>query len=192
MGWFWKARQHMQVQPCKAAFVATNSVCQGQLVPMFWPLILRAGAEIDFAHSSFPWKNLAANNAGVTVVIICFSNLPSQWKRLFVLSANGQVTENEVENINAYIIPSKNVFVEAASKPLSDPRPLMIYGNKPTDGGNLILSVEDANRLSLKYPYAEENISECFMVQKTLLSRLHGSVSGLMTCSWMKQAVFHR
>jgi hypothetical protein len=155
MGWFWKAREYMEVQPCKAAFVSTNSVCQGQLVPMFWPLILRAGAEIHFAHSSFPWRNLAANNAGVTVVIIGFSNLPSRSKRLFVLSADGQVTENGVENISAYIIPSRSVFVEAASKPVSA-RPVMIYGNKPTDGGNLILSVDDARTLRTQYPRAKE------------------------------------
>ena len=70
MGWFWKTHQYMQRQPAKAAFVSTNSVCQGQLVPMFWPLILEKNVKISFAHTSFRWRNLAANNAGVTVVII--------------------------------------------------------------------------------------------------------------------------
>ena len=75
MGWFWKAHEYMQRQPSKAAFVSTNSICQGQQVPMFWPLVLSRDSEIFFAHSSFRWSNLAANNAGVTVVIIGMSNV---------------------------------------------------------------------------------------------------------------------
>jgi hypothetical protein len=73
MGWFWKAHQFVRAHDAKTAFVSTNSICQGQLVPMFWPLILKDGVKICFAYSSFKWKNLAANNAGVTVVIVGLS-----------------------------------------------------------------------------------------------------------------------
>jgi hypothetical protein len=64
MGWFWKAHQFMRGLPAKAAFVATNSICQGQLVHMFWPTILSDSTRIFFAYSSFKWSNLAARNAG--------------------------------------------------------------------------------------------------------------------------------
>ena len=50
-----------------AAFVSTNSICQGQQVPILWPLIFDTGHEIAFAHTSFKWANLASHNAGVTV-----------------------------------------------------------------------------------------------------------------------------
>jgi hypothetical protein len=154
MGWFWKAHEYMRHQPSKAAFVSTNSICQGQLVPMFWPLVLTKGTEIFFAHSSFRWSNLAANNAGVTVVIVGVSNIPSRAKRVFEVSANGETIETEVANINAYLVPAKNIYVEAISKPSSD-RPVMIYGNKPTDGGNLILSVDEAREIIRNYPNAQ-------------------------------------
>ncbi len=53
---------------------ATNSICQGQQVPILWPLIFETGHEIAFAHTSFKWANLASHNAGVTVVIVGISN----------------------------------------------------------------------------------------------------------------------
>ena len=161
MGWFWKAHMYMQKQPSKAAFVSTNSINQGQLVPMFWPLIISAGTEIFFAHTSFRWSNLAANNAGVTVVIIGISNILSGSKRLFEISLDGQTTEKELDNINAYLVHSKDIFVEAISKPARD-RPLMIYGNKPTDGGNLILSADEARDIISKNSRAKEFLRPYF------------------------------
>ncbi len=143
MGWFWKARDYMQSQIAKCAFVSTNSICQGQLVPMFWPLIISDNVMIFFAYSSFKWSNLAANNAGVTVSIIGLSNIPLKKKRLFSVGLNGKITENEVETINAYLVASKNIYVNASSKPHCK-LPLMIYGNKPTDDGNLILSKDES------------------------------------------------
>ena len=153
MGWFWKAHEYMRYQPSKAAFVSTNSICQGQLVPMFWPIVLTKGTEIFFAHSSFRWSNLAANNAGVTVVIIGVSNIASRSKRVFEISANGQTIETEVPNISAYLVPAKDIYVDALSKPARD-RPAMYWGNKPTDGGHLILSQDEARSVVQTYPEA--------------------------------------
>jgi len=146
MGWFWKAYEYMQQQPSKAAFVSTNSICQGQLVSMFWPLVLNRSTEIFFAHSSFRWSNLATNNAGVTVVIIGLSNIAGRSKRLFEISADGHTIETEVDNLSAYLVPSKDIYINALSKPFPD-RPVMYWGNKPTDGGNLILSAEEARKV---------------------------------------------
>lgn len=146
MGWFWKARNYLDNATSKAAFVSTNSVSQGQLVPMFWPMLLTMNVEIQFAYTSFRWSNLAAKKAGVTVVIIGFANASGRKKRLFDTSPDEQVTEREVDHINAYLAPSKDVYVEAASKAPPD-RAMMIYGNKATDGGNLILSQSEAREL---------------------------------------------
>ncbi len=66
-----------------AAFVATNSICQGQQVPFLWPLIFQTGHEIAFAHTSFKWANLASHNAGVTVVIVGISNQQECSKTVF-------------------------------------------------------------------------------------------------------------
>ena len=69
-GWFLKAADYGTRTRAVAAFVATNSICQGRQVDTLWSLILSAGYEIAFAHSSFKWANLASHNAGVTVAIV--------------------------------------------------------------------------------------------------------------------------
>lgn len=146
MGWFWKAHQFIQGQAAKAAFVATNSICQGQLVPMFWPMILCESSRIFFAHSSFKWRNLAANNAGVTVVIIGISNDQGKAARLFDTATGDQVIEKLVANISPYVVPGPSIYVNAISKPPPD-LPIMYWGNKPTDGGNLILPADEARQI---------------------------------------------
>jgi len=146
MGWFWKAHTFMEGQTARTAFVATNSICQGQLVHMFWPMILEQGSRIFFAHSSFKWSNLAAHNAGVTVVVIGLSNDPEKSVRLFEATDDEQVVEKLVSNINAYVVPGPNLYVDAVSKPPSD-RNVMFWGNKPTDGGNLIMYPDEAREI---------------------------------------------
>ncbi len=153
MGWFWKAHQFVQAHGAKAAFVATNSICQGQLVHMFWPLILERGTKIFFAHASFKWQNLAANNAGVTVVVLGLSRDESGTARLFETQDDDVVVEKQVSNINAYVVPGPNLYVDAVSK-APENRPAMVWGNKPTDGGGLILTPEEARQVVSQEPEA--------------------------------------
>ena len=85
--WFFKARKYIQKTKHKAAFVSTNSICQGDQTSILWPLILKNDVEIIFAHQSFKWANNAKKNAGVICVIIGIGS-HNQEKRLF---NNGQV-----------------------------------------------------------------------------------------------------
>src|SRR5271166_2536439 len=48
-GWFMKAADYGTHTSAAAAFVSTNSICQGMQVPILWPLIFRSGHEIAFA-----------------------------------------------------------------------------------------------------------------------------------------------
>ena len=152
-GWFWKARNYGRKTCSAAAFVATNSICQGQQVPMFWPLILNRDCGIGFAHTSFKWKNLVANNAGVTVVIVGIGPRNKAKPRIFNHDMSSEVTEARVENINAYLVPGPDTYVDALSKPPSG-RPTMYWGNKPTDGGNLIMDPEEARAVKAVRPAA--------------------------------------
>ena len=52
-GWFMKAADYGTQTDAITAFVATNSICQGQQVPILWPAIFATGHEIAFAHTSF-------------------------------------------------------------------------------------------------------------------------------------------
>ena len=144
-GWFWKARQLIEYAMGSAAFVTTNSICQGQQVPMFWPLILGGSFGIHFAHTSFKWSNLAANNAGVTVAIIGLAKRPNSNPILF-----SEVDETPlatvVNNINAYLVAAPDIIVEPETSAPHD-RPSMFWGNKPTDGGNLILESSESDAL---------------------------------------------
>jgi len=138
-GWFMKAADYSRHTPSTAAFVSTNSICQGQQVPILWPAIFATGNEIAFAHTSFKWANLASHNAGVTVAIIAITTQPRNSRRLFELADNGQVVEKRCDHINAYLVAGTNVVVERISS-LTDERSSMDAGGKPVEGGNLFLS----------------------------------------------------
>lgn len=141
------------------AFVTTNSICQGVHVPNLWPYLFSKGMEISFAYTSFKWSNLAGNNAGVTCVIVGMQHKSEGLKRIFTGSE-----ELKSKNINAYLMDSPNVWIEAASKPISNSLPFMTKGNQPTDGGHLHLTPDEAEALIAKYPES-----------KVLIRRLVGS-----------------
>ncbi|MRR54175.1 MAG: class I SAM-dependent DNA methyltransferase [Deltaproteobacteria bacterium] len=160
-GWLMKAADYSLHTDADAAFVATNSICQGQQVPFLWPLIFETGHQIDFAHTSFKWANLASYNAGVTVVIVGISKSPSSKRRLFSEADDGNVVVKEVENINAYLIASPNVIVEKAMKPLTEVY-TMDFGNKADDGGHLTLSSLELEAMDLASNTRDRFIKQFF------------------------------
>ena len=145
-GWFQKALEFCSVGATSCAFVATNSVCQGQQVPLFWGPCLQAGGRIHFARTSFKWKNLARNNAGVTVVVVGLSFLGSKAK-LFVEDGSDNPFERKVSFIGPYLIPDNATVVHKAGEPING-LPSMDYGSKPADGGGLIVSLSDYRNIS--------------------------------------------
>ena len=147
-GWFMKAAIYGKHTNSSSAFVSTNSICQGQQVPILWPLIFKTGHEILFAHTSFRWANLASYNAGVTVVIVGVSNLIKKNRRLFSIGENNETIEKKTNNINSYLTTSDNVIVTKSSKPMSEISE-MKFGNKPVDGGNLLLSKNEVELFHL-------------------------------------------
>jgi hypothetical protein len=145
-GWFIKAADYGTHTNAAAAFVSTNSICQGQQVPILWPLIALTGHEIAFAHTSFQWANLASYNAGVTVVIVGISRNPKKLKRIFSIGDGGRSIVKETDNINAYLASGPNIIVNKLSAPPDD-RAIMTWGNKPADGGNLLLDFSERQAL---------------------------------------------
>lgn len=150
-GWFMKAALYGTATNAKAAFVSTNSICQGQQVPILWPLIKETGHAIEFAHTSFKWSNLASNNAGVIVVIVGISRSASPVRRLFSMDNNGVLIERGVPHINAYLVPARDVFITKANV---SPFGLgaMESGSKMTDGSNLVFTNEEVVSISSQYP----------------------------------------
>lgn len=146
-GWYYKAAQLMQGTSIKAALVSTNSITQGEQVAAIWkPLIEKFGIAINFAHRTFRWDSEASIKAHVHCVIIGFSTQSSHSKIIY----DG---ENiiQAKNINPYLLDAVNIFIDNRKQPLCDVS-AMIKGSQPTDGGNLILSEDEKNDLSNKFP----------------------------------------
>lgn len=135
-GWFVKAAEYGVSTDTVTAFVSTNSICQGQQVPVLWPIIGNTGHEIVFAHSSFKWANLASQNAGVTVIVVGISNKKLGVKKIYSNAEVGASSLSEVVNINPYLAPSKNVFVFSRKAQLSG-LVSIDRGSAPTDDGHL-------------------------------------------------------
>lgn len=179
-GWFMKAAAYGQCTPSSSAFVTTNSICQGQQVPVLWPLIFETNHKINFAHTSFKWANLASHNAGVTVAIVGISMTPGSSRRLFSLNAEGNTIEKEAGNINAYLAPADDFIVEKRSKPLSQ-LPAMNYGNYPGDGNHLTLSGSERDQIIARNHELEALIRPVYGAQEFIkgLSRF---------CLWIDDA----
>lgn len=147
-GWFMKAADYGRRTMSSAAFVSTNSICQGLQVPVLWPALFECGSHVEFAHTSFRWANLASHNAGVSVAIIGISTKPRSPRRLFAIDGEGKTIERQCAHINAYLTAGESVIVEKASQQLG-PLSEMTFGNTPIDGGHLLLSRESLNGLHL-------------------------------------------
>lgn len=140
------------------AFVATNSISQGdQVEPLSRP-IFDAGWRIRFAHRTFAWESEASGGAAVHCVIIGFDRTPAKPALLFDY-AQPKSSPRRVEvksQINGYLVDAPIVYVEPRSAPLSRALPAMAFGNVPRDGGHLIIEPDDhpafeADEVAAKY-----------------------------------------
>lgn len=153
-GWFIKSTDYLVAAGGIASLVSTNSICQGRIVPILWPLIFDAGVEIGFAHTSFKWSNLASHNAGVTVAIIGLGIDPKH-RSIYVTDEDGTTSMRRCRNINPYLIDAPDIIVERRSKSISM-LPRMDFGNMPADGGGLIMSRDQLKQSSLSRRQASE------------------------------------
>lgn len=156
-GWYYKAAQLMKHSiDTRAALVSTNSITQGEQVASIWkPLKEMFGIHIDFAYRTFRWDSEATLKAHVHCVIVGFSNL----KTPKVIYDNNK--QKDADNINAYLIDAPDVYIDSRKNPLCDV-PEMITGNRPADGGNLIIEAEDysdfINQEPSSFPYIKKLI----------------------------------
>jgi len=157
--WIEKASDYVLHTRGEFAFVTTNSVSQGTQIPIYWPHLFAKGLEINFAHRSFRWSNNAADNAGVTCVILGIGQRRTA-KTIF----DGD-RRQDVRQINAYLLPSDVQVVETRSQPLSA-LSKMRYGNLPGDGNYLTLSMNDRNALIATDPNLDSIIIPLYGAQE--------------------------
>ncbi|MCD8307484.1 MAG: methylase [Clostridia bacterium] len=145
--WFKKAADLMLDSGIRTAFVATNSIVQGESVAALWKPLFEQGFHIDFAYRTFKWANEAKTQAQVYCVIIGFSKEDSMAAKV-IYDVDGAY---HVDHINAYLMNEADYFVTARNKALCDV-PAMRIGNKPIDEGNYLFSKEEMDEFIAKEP----------------------------------------
>lgn len=172
--WFKLGVDFIANSNAKLSFVSTNSVVQGEQVGLLWPYILRYVA-IEYAYQSFKWANFAKNNAGVMVVIVALSCRNNSDKKIFT-----QSTVIKTDEISPYLTENTRTILFKRAKPISKV-PVMTYGSKPVDGGNLILSQEEKDKLLIETSGRAEKFIKKFLGADELIN------SKIRWCLWVDQ-----
>ena len=169
-GWYKKTSDLVAGTATGCAFVSTNSITQGETAAFFWPNL---NVEIDFAYRTFKWHNEAKDNAAVHCVIIGFhateephaesaenaeaKNPAGNPLRPLRSPREKTIYDGDVEipakHINGYLMDAPDAIVESRQNPICNVPP-MVYGNKPTDGGHLLLTPEEKDALLVAEPQA--------------------------------------
>ncbi len=166
--WFKKAAEFSLNTKIKCCFVSTNSICQGEQVGILWSfLIKKYKIYINFAYTTFKWENEGRNNAGIFCIIIGFSHIDTEKKKIF----NEKREATVVEYISPYLIPNTKAIVLETKIPICK-CPKMNFGNQPRDGGNFILDDFQKNKFIEDYPSLKSCVkkyigSEEFIHNKT-------------------------
>ena len=145
--WYFKFVEYAKDTDIQAAYVSTNSICQGEQTGILWGYVFKQGYEISFAHQTFRWDSEASDVAHVFVVIIGIAPKGlCERKRLFTYeTVDSEPRCHEVENINGYLYPLPNFFVTSRRKPICDV-PKSRQGSSPIDDGNLIIETEEERK----------------------------------------------
>lgn len=157
-GWFLKLAQYGAICDCRGAFVAINTICQGQHATIFWPVIYAHKHRITFAHEPFKWRNLASNNAGVTVVIIGLGMEPVSGAILYAEDSEGKAVVRKVEKIGPYLVPNVDTIASKHSRSISCLAD-MPRGNMPYEGGYLLISAAERQAIITRDARAEKFIN---------------------------------
>lgn len=149
--WYVKASEYIAGTHIRIAFVSTNSICQGEQAGILWTeLFGRFGIKITFAYQTFSWQSEARGRAHVHVVIVGLANATAGPKWIYQ-DATGDLLRIAAENISPYLVPGPDRAFLPRSRPICLV-PQMYWGNKPTDGGHLILSVEERREFLQQEP----------------------------------------
>ncbi|MDR1351260.1 MAG: hypothetical protein LBJ59_10925 [Zoogloeaceae bacterium] len=178
--WYHKTDRFIQDTSIRVAFVSTNSITQGeQVAPLWSKLFSEYNIHIDFCYRTFKWSNEAKGKAAVHCVIIGFSNHPDNDAKI-IYENDGSKTR--AANINAYLVDAPNILISSRSEPIC-PVPRMYLGNKPADGGNLILTANEKDEILAKEPQTGKFI-------KRYLGATEYINGNERYCIWLKDVAF--
>lgn len=157
----------------RAAFVSTNSICQGEQVASLWEPLFEDGVIINFAHRTFRWDSEASLKAHVHCVIVGFSYVNLTSSTLF----DNDKYKN-VSHINAYLTEAPDVFIAKRNIPLCNVPP-MNYGSFALDDGNYTISLAEYEEL-VKRDQSIEQFLRPFIGAQEMLHSIK------RWCVWLK------
>ncbi len=176
--WYFKAASFIQNTNIKCALVSTNSITQGeQVTPLWKTLYEKYNIKINFAYRTFRWDSEANLKAHVHCVIIGFSCYDLEKEKIIYLNESQFI---KAKNINPYLIDANNIFIESKSKPLCNVSP-MFLGNKPSDGGNLIITEEEKNEILKREPNLAKYIHKYLGAEEYINNKIR-------YCFWLPNA----
>lgn len=152
--WFYNGANYIKGTNNRLAFVSTNSICQGEQMPIIWKNLFHLNVEINFAYQSFKWTNNAKSNAGVTVVVIGLQNITENKKAIY--SENSKII---VSHITGYLTSGNNIFIDKSNKPISNFPPIT-RTNPALDNGYLLLSPSEMLSIISNHPQAKKLIKQ--------------------------------
>lgn len=147
--WFKKAMDYSEINTAiEFAFVATNSVTQGEQVAPLWSTVLRK-QRIRFAHRTFEWQSPSKGKAHVHCVIVGLTRTSVFTPILFDYpDLKGRPVQVPANRINPYLLDADDIFVRKATRPLTQ-RPTVRKGSEATDFGHLTLEPTERAELLL-------------------------------------------
>lgn len=146
----------------RAAFVSTNSICQGEQVASLWKPLFNMGIHIDFAHRTFRWDSEASFKAHVHCVIVGLSFVDTQRRFIF---ENDQ--KKQVNHINAYLTEGPDVFIDKRNNPLCNVSS-MNYGSFALDDGNFTINSTEYEDLLRRDPSIKQFLRPFIGAQEML------------------------
>jgi N-6 DNA Methylase len=183
--WYVKAAQLVKNTTIRCAFVATNSISQGEQVGILWNILFnRCKVKIHFAHRTFSWSNEAKGNAAVHCVIIGFAYVDTEDKYIYEYTdIKGEPVARKVRNINPYLIEGNDIMIDKRRAPISDV-PKIVFGNMPNDGGHLLMTDVEKIDFLIKEPNAEKFIKPIVSAHEFLNNEKRW-------CLWLLNAEAH-
>lgn len=153
--WFLISAKWGSTHRVKVAFVATNSISQGEQPAIIWAKLFSYQVGIDFAYSTFDWDS----DVGVHAVIIGYSTdeKPKKLPLWKFSKFKGEPILTWASNINPYLVDAPNVLVGTRSKPLVAGISPIVFGSMPNDEGLLSsISPDEAEEISRTDPIASK------------------------------------
>lgn len=175
--WYYKCSKYIQGTNIRCALVSTNSITQGEQIAAIWkPLFEQFGIHFDFTYRTFRWDSEANLKAHVHCVIVGFSVAPNN-KPKYIYQGD---QKKEAKNINGYLLDTNNIFVTSRNTTLCDV-PNMITGNRPADGGALIIEAKDYDEFITKEPNSKKYIKRLYGAEEFINNKVRW-------CLWLTDA----